>query len=67
MKNLWIVGIVIAWMIISVVGMLSWECRTDMYQGIVLSLGITAMIYGFSKFAGKSNEYNEYGEYRQKY
>lgn len=67
MKNLWLIGIVFAWMIISIIGMLSWECRTDMYQGIGLSLGICVIVYSFSKFARQNNEYDEYGDYRQKY
>lgn len=65
MKNLWIIGIIVAWVIICIIGMLSWECKTDMYQGIALSLGICVMIYQFSKFAGKNNEYDEYGDYRR--
>ena len=48
MKNVWIIGIVVAWTIISIIGMLSWECRADMYQGIALSLGICVAVYSFS-------------------
>ena len=67
MKNLWIIGIIIAWVIVCITGMLSWECRTDMYQGIGLIVGICAMIFWFSKFAGRSNEYDEYGDYIVKF
>lgn len=67
MKNIWLISIVIAWTIISIIGMLSWECRTDMYQGIGLSLGICVTVYSMSKFAKQNNEYDEYGDYRQKY
>ena len=67
MKNVWLVSIVVAWAIISIIGMLSWECKADMYQGIVLSIGICAMVYGLSKFARQNNEYDEYGDYRQRY
>lgn len=67
MKNLWIIGLITAWVIICIVGILSWECRADMYQGIVLVFGICAMIFGFSKFAGRNNEYDEYGDYRVKF
>ena len=65
MKNLWIVGIVLTWAIVSVIGMLSWECMADMYQGIVLSLAITVAIYCVSQFSKKNNEYDEYGNYIQ--
>ena len=67
MKNVWIIGIVVAWTIISIIGMLSWECRADMYQGIALSLGICVAVYSFSKCAEQDNEYDEYGDYRRNY
>ena len=67
MKNLWIIGVVLAWAIICIIGMLSWETSIDMYQGLVLATGISAAVYGFSSFAGKSNEYDEYGDYKVKF
>lgn len=67
MKNIWLISIIIAWVIISVVGMLSWECRADMYEGIILSLGICIGIYSISSFAKQNNEYDEYGDYRKRY
>ena len=67
MKNLWIIGIVITWVIIAIIGMLSWETQMDMYQGLVLGTVISATVYGLSSFASKNNEYDEYGDYRVKF
>lgn len=67
MKNLWIIGIVITWAIIAVIGMLSWETQIDMYQGLVLGTVISATVYGLSNFASRNNEYDEYGDYRVKF
>lgn len=67
MKNLWIIGIVVTWMIIAIIGMLSWETQMDMYQGLVLGTVISAIVYGLSSFASKNNEYDEYGDYRVKF
>lgn len=67
MKNLWLVVIVVVWAIISIVGMLSWECRADMYQGIGLSLGVCIAIFSLSKSARRNTEYDEYGDYRRNY
>ena len=67
MKNLWIIGIVVTWAIIAIVGMLSWETQMDMYQGLVLGTVISATVYGLSSFAGRNNEYDEYGDYRVKF
>lgn len=67
MKNLWIIGVVLTWMIIAIVGMLSWETLIDMYQGLVLGVVISATVYGLSSFASRNNEYDEYGDYRVKF
>lgn len=67
MKNLWIIGVVLTWMIIAIVGMLSWETLIDMYQGLVLGVVISATVYGLSSFANRNNEYDEYGDYRVKF
>lgn len=68
MKNLWIVGIIVTWVIICVIGMLSWECKTDMYQGIILVMGICTAVCGFSSgFARQNDEYDEYGNYKVKW
>lgn len=67
MKNLWIIGIIVAWAIICIIGIFSWECKTDMYQGIGLGLGICIAVYTLSKFSKQDNEYDEYGDYRVKF
>ena len=67
MKDLWIIGIVITWIIVAVIGMLSWETRIDMYQGLVLAMVISSAIYGLSSFSSRNNEYDEYGDYRVKF
>lgn len=67
MKNLWIIGIVMTWVIICIIGILSWETMIDMYQGLVLGMVISAVVYGLSSFAGRNNEYDEYGDYRVKF
>lgn len=67
MKNLWIIGIVMTWVMICIIGILSWETMIDMYQGLVLGMVISAVVYGLSNFAGRNNEYDEYGDYRVKF
>lgn len=67
MKNLWIIGIVIIWVMIAIIGMLSWETRIDMYQGLVVAIIVSMAVYGYSSYSGKDNEYDEYGDYKVKF
>lgn len=62
-----VLAVVITWLVICIVGILGWKTRTDMYQGIMLGLGIVALVFGFNAVAGDESEYDEYGNYRENY
>lgn len=62
-----VLAVVATWCVICIIGILEWKTKTDMYQGIILGFGILGLVFGFNALAGETDEYDEYGDYKQRY